>query len=201
MVESTPSFARLVVALGKLPGIGQKTATRLAFFILRQPAAEAEALAGAIRELKEKTRFCSRCFHLTEADPCPLCTDPARDERLLCVVEQPQDLLAVERSRSFRGRYHVLQGALSPLDGIGPEQLRIKELLSRLQDGAVEEVVVATNFSVEGEATALYLARLLQPLGLRVTRLAHGIPLGSDLEYIDEATVNRAVEGRREIGA
>ena len=201
MVESTPSFARLVVALGKLPGIGQKTATRLAFFILRQSPAEAEALAVAIRELKEKTRFCSRCFHLTEADPCSLCTDPARDEGLLCVVEQPQDLLAVERSRSFRGRYHVLQGALSPLDGIGPEQLRIKELLVRLQDHSVEEVVVATNFSVEGEATALYLARLLHPLGLRVTRLAHGIPLGSDLEYIDEATVNRAVEGRREIGA
>lgn len=201
MVESTPSFARLVVALGKLPGIGQKTATRLAFFILRQAPAEAEALAVAIRELKEKTRFCSRCFHLTEADPCSLCTDPARDEGLLCVVEQPQDLLAVERSRSFRGRYHVLQGALSPLDGIGPEQLRIKELLVRLQDHSVEEVVVATNFSVEGEATALYLARLLHPLGLRVTRLAHGIPLGSDLEYIDEATVNRAVAGRREIGA
>lgn len=201
MVESTPSFARLVVALGKLPGIGQKTATRLAFFILRQSPAEAEALAVAIRELQEKTRFCSRCFHLTEADPCSLCTDPARDGRQLCVVEQPQDLLAVERSRSFRGRYHVLQGALSPLDGIGPEQLRIKELLVRLQDHSVEEVVVATNFSVEGEATALYLARLLQPLGLRVTRLAHGIPLGSDLEYIDEATVNRAVEGRREIGA
>lgn len=200
MVESTPSFARLVVALGKLPGIGQKTATRLAFFILRQSPAEAEALATAIRELKEKTRFCSNCFHLTETDPCPLCTDPARDDRQLCVVEQPQDLLAVERSRSFRGRYHVLQGALSPLDGIGPEQLRIKELLVRLQDHAVEEVVVATNFSVEGEATALYLARLLHPLGLRVTRLAHGIPLGSDLEYIDEATVNRAVEGRREIG-
>lgn len=201
MVESTPSFARLVAALGKLPGVGQKTATRLAFFILRQSPAEAQALATAICELKEKTRFCSRCFHLTESDPCPLCTDPGRDDRLLCVVEQPQDLLAVERSRSFRGRYHVLQGALSPLDGIGPEQLRIKELLVRLQDHAVEEVVVATNFSVEGEATALYLARLLQPLGLRVTRLAHGIPLGSDLEYIDEATVNRAVEGRREIGA
>lgn len=201
MVESTPSFARLVAALGKLPGIGQKTATRLAFFILRQSPAEAQALATAICELKEKTRFCSRCFHLTESDPCPLCTDPARDDRQLCVVEQPQDLLAVERSRSFRGRYHVLQGALSPLDGIGPEQLRIKELLVRLQDHAVEEVVVATNFSVEGEATALYLARLLQPLGMRVTRLAHGIPLGSDLEYIDEATVNRAVEGRREIGA
>lgn len=201
MVESTPSFARLVAALGKLPGIGQKTATRLAFFILRQSPAEAQALATAICELKEKTRFCSRCFHLTESDPCPLCTDPARDDRQLCVVEQPQDLLAVERSRSFRGRYHVLQGALSPLDGIGPEQLRIKELLVRLQDHTVEEVVVATNFSVEGEATALYLARLLQPLGLRVTRLAHGIPLGSDLEYIDEATVNRAVEGRREIGA
>ena len=201
MVESTPSFGRLVVALGKLPGIGRKTATRLAFFLLRQSAADTEALAAAIRDLKEKTRFCSRCFHLTEADPCSLCIDSVRDDRQLCVVEQPQDLLAIERSRSYRGRYHVLQGALSPLDGIGPEQLRIRELLARLQDGRVEEVVVATNFSVEGEATALYLARLLRPFGLRITRPAHGIPLGSDLEDIDDATVNRAIEGRRELEA
>jgi recombination protein RecR len=184
MLDSIPSFARLVAELAKFPGIGQKTATRLAFFILRQPSVEAEALAAAIRELKAKVGFCSTCFHITESDPCPLCADPGRDDRLLCIVEEPQDLIAVERSRSFRGRYHVL---------------RIRELVSRLESGQVQEVVVATNFTVEGEATALYLARLIRPLGVRVTRLAHGIPMGSDLEYVDEATVNRAVAGRREI--
>ncbi|HXV20606.1 MAG TPA: recombination mediator RecR [Desulfuromonadales bacterium] len=199
MLDSIPSFARLVAELAKFPGIGQKTATRLAFFILRQPPVEAEALAAAIRELKAKVRFCSNCFHITESDPCSLCVDPGRDDRLLCIVEEPQDLIAIERSRSFRGRYHVLHGALSPLDGIGPDELRIRELVSRLESGQVQEAVVATNFTVEGEATALYLARLIRPLGIRVTRLAHGIPMGSDLEYVDEATVNRAVEGRREI--
>jgi recombination protein RecR len=199
MLDSIPSFARLVAELAKFPGVGQKTATRLAFFILRQPAIEAEALAAAIRELKAKVRFCSSCFHITENDPCPLCTDPGRDDRMLCIVEEPQDLIAIERSRSFRGRYHVLHGALSPLEGVGPEDLRIRELITRLESGQVQEAVVATNFTVEGEATALYLARLIRPLGIRVTRLAHGIPMGSDLEYVDEATVNRAVEGRREI--
>jgi recombination protein RecR len=199
MLDSIPSFARLVAELAKFPGIGQKTATRLAFFILRQSPVEAEALAAAIRELKAKVRYCSNCFHITESDPCPLCVDPGRDDRLLCIVEEPQDLIAIERSRSFRGRYHVLHGALSPLDGVGPDELRIRELVSRLESGQVQEVVVATNFTVEGEATALYLARLIRPLGIRVTRLAHGIPMGSDLEYVDEATVNRAVEGRREI--
>jgi len=199
MLDSIPSFARLVAELAKFPGIGQKTATRLAFFVLRQPEAEALALAEAIQDLKARVGFCSTCFHITENDPCALCADPARDERLLCIVEEPQDLIAIERSRSFRGRYHVLHGALSPLDGIGPEELRIRELVLRLGSGQVQEVVIATNFTVEGEATALYLARLIRPLGIRVTRLAHGIPMGSDLEYVDEATVNRAVEGRREI--
>ncbi|PNU20690.1 recombination protein RecR [Geothermobacter hydrogeniphilus] len=199
MLDSIPSFARLVAELAKFPGIGKKTATRLAFFLLRQPRAEAEALAGAILELKEKIGFCSRCFHITESDPCPICTDPGRDEGLLCVVEQPQDLIAIERSRSFRGRYHVLQGALSPLDGIGPDQLRFSELLQRLKGGAVRELLVATNFTVEGDATALYLAGQVRPLGIRVTRLAHGIPTGSDLEFVDDATVNRAVEGRRDL--
>jgi recombination protein RecR len=199
MVNFTPSFNRLVAELAKLPGIGQKTATRLALFILRQPQSQAEALAEAIRELKARIRFCSRCFHFTETDPCPLCTDPDRDDRILCVVQEPQDLIAIERSRSFRGRYHVLHGALSPLDGVGPEDLRIAELMARLQEGAVTEVLLATNFSVEGEATAYYLANLIGSLDIRVTRLAYGIPLGSDLEYIDEATVNRAVEGRREM--
>jgi recombination protein RecR len=199
MLNSIPSFSRLVAELAKFPGIGQKTATRLAFFILRQPASEAEALAEAVRGLKEKIRFCSTCFHITESDPCPLCSNPGRDDSLLCVVEEPQDLIAIERSRSFRGRYHVLHGALSPLDGIGPDDLKIRELLIRLKDHRVKEVLIATNFTVEGEATALYLARLIQPLGIRVTRLAYGIPMGSDLEFVDEVTVNRAVEGRRDL--
>lgn len=199
MVNFTPSFNRLVAELAKFPGIGQKTATRLALFILRQPQSEAEALAEAIRELKARIRFCSSCFHFTETDPCPLCTDPDRDDSILCVVQEPQDLIAIERSRSFRGRYHVLHGALSPLDGVGPEDLKIAELMARLQGGMVTEVLLATNFSVEGEATAYYLANLIGSLGIRVTRLAYGIPLGSDLEYIDEATVNRAVEGRRDM--
>ncbi|OEU49710.1 MAG: recombination protein RecR [Desulfuromonadales bacterium C00003096] len=194
-----PSFNRLVAELAKFPGVGKKTATRLALFILRQPDAEADSLAEAIREMKARTRFCSTCFHYTEDDPCPLCTDPARDDELLCVVQQPQDLMAVERSRSFRGRYHVLHGALSPLDGIGPAQLKISELMARLAEGSVREVLLATNFSVEGEATAHYLASLIHPLGIHVSRLAHGIPLGSDLEYVDEATVNWAVEGRQTI--
>lgn len=199
MLDSIPSFARLVAELAKFPGIGTKTATRLAFFLLRQPDAEAEALAAAILELKRNTRFCSVCFHITEQDPCVICADPVRDAGLLCVVEEPQAVLAVERSRSFRGRYHVLHGALSPLDGIGPDDLKISPLLERLKSGDVREVLVATNFTVEGDATALYLARLIQPLGIRITRLAYGIPMGSELEYVDEATVHRAVEGRREI--
>jgi len=199
MLDSIPSFHRLVAEFSKFPGIGRRTAARLAFHLLRAPDSQAQALADAIREVKSRIRFCSRCFHLTEDDPCSLCLDPTRDDRVLCVVEQPQDLLAIERGRSFRGRYHVLHGALSPLDGIGPEQLKIRELLTRLGTAGVEEVMVATNFSVEGEATALYLAQQIRPLGLRVTRLAYGIPMGSDLEYVDEATVSRAIEGRREL--
>lgn len=199
MLDSIPSFARLVAELAKFPGIGTKTATRLAFFLLRQPDAEAAALATAIVDLKRNTRFCSVCFHITEQDPCPLCADPARDGTLLCVVEEPQAVLAVERSRSFRGRYHVLHGALSPLDGIGPGELKIAPLLERLKLGEIREVLVATNFTVEGDATALYLARLIQPLGVKLTRLAYGIPMGSELEYVDEATVQRAVQGRREL--
>jgi recombination protein RecR len=199
MLDSIPSFARLVAELAKFPGIGTKTATRLAFFLLRQPDAEAEALAAAILDLKRNTRFCSVCYHITEQDPCAICADPVRDASLLCVVEEPQAVLAVERSRSFRGSYHVLHGALSPLDGIGPDDLKIASLLERLKTGVVREVLVATNFTVEGDATALYLARLIQPLGIRITRLAYGIPMGSELEYVDEATVHRAVEGRREI--
>jgi len=199
MLDSIPSFARLVAELAKFPGVGNKTATRLAFFLLRQPKAQSEALASAILDLQRNTRFCSVCFHITEQDPCRLCTDPGRDETMLCVVEEPQALMAIERSRSFKGRYHVLHGALSPLDGIGPEDLKIDPLMKRLEPGDIREILIATNFTVEGDATALYLAKLIQPLGIRVTRLAYGIPMGSELEYVDEATVNRAVEGRRDI--
>lgn len=199
MLQSIPSFARLVTELAKFPGVGRKTATRLAFYLLRQPEQQSEALALAIREVKTRVRLCSRCFHLTEADPCHICCDSSRDGHLLCIVEQPQDLLAIERGRSFHGRYHVLHGALSPLDGVGPEQLHIRNLLERVQTEGVNEVIVATNFSVEGEATALYLAQRLRPSGIRVTRLAYGIPMGSDLEYVDDATVSRAIEGRRDL--
>ncbi len=199
MLNSIPSFARLVAELARFPGVGNKTATRLAFFLLRQPEAQAEALATAILDLQRNTRFCSVCFHITEQDPCPLCSNPGRDEHLICVVEEPQALMAIERSRSFKGHYHVLHGALSPLDGIGPEDLKIAPLIKRLEQGDFQEVLIATNFTVEGDATALYLAKLIQPLGIRVTRLAYGIPMGSELEYVDEATVNRAVEGRRDI--
>jgi len=199
MLDSVPSFTRLVAELAKFPGVGSKTATRLAFFLLRQPMGQAEALAKAIFDLRHNTRFCSVCFHITEQDPCALCSAPGRDESLLCVVEDPQALLAIERSRSFNGRYHVLHGALSPLDGIGPEDLKIAPLIKRLEHGGVQEILIATNFTVEGDATALYLAKLIQPLGIRVTRLAYGIPMGSELEYVDEATENRAVEGRRDI--
>ncbi|PLX97174.1 MAG: recombination protein RecR [Desulfuromonas sp.] len=197
MIDSLPSLSRLIAEMAKLPGIGRKSAARLAFHVLRQSEAEATALAQAIIELKDRVRFCTCCFSVTEEDPCTICQDVGRDSSKVCVVEQPQDLIAIERSRSFTGRYHVLHGALSPLERVGPEDLKIAPLLSRLEQGGVDEVLLATNFSVEGEATALYLAGVIRPLGIEVTRLAYGIPLGSDLEYVDEATVNRAVEGRR----
>ena len=199
MLDSIPSFSRLVAEMSKLPGIGRKTAARLVFHILKQPASEAEALAAAIIELKQRVVLCSNCFGLTEDDPCELCRDSSRDEHLLCIVEQPGDMIAIERSRSFRGRYHVLHGALSPLDGVGPEDLKVAQLEKRLADEPIREVVVATNFSVEGEATAHFLADLIKAHGIRVTRLAYGIPMGSDLEFVDEATVNRAVSGRRDL--
>lgn len=197
MLQSLSSFARLLAELQKLPGVGEKTALRLAFHFLKYPENTA-ALAESLGEVLSRVRFCSVCFGITEEDPCRLCGGD-RDETSLCVVEEPQDLLAVERTRAFRGRYHVLQGALSPLNGVTPDQLRIAELMRRLEGGTVREVVIATNFSVEGEATALYLARQIKALGIRVTRLAHGIPLGSDLEYVDAATVQRALEGRSEL--
>jgi recombination protein RecR len=194
-----PSMTRLIQQLMRLPGIGEKTAGRLAFYILRADRQYAQALAEAVVAVKDETRLCSVCFALTEADPCPTCTDPTRPSDIICVVEEPADLLAVERAREFRGRYHVLHGALAPLDGVGPDELKIQPLLVRLRDGVVREVILATNPTAEGEATALYLARLIKPLGLKVTRIAHGIPVGGDLEYVDVVTVGRALEGRREM--
>lgn len=193
-----PPLARLIEALQRLPGIGPKTAQRLTFFLLKQPPAMVEALARALLDLTG-VRHCSRCFHVTDEDPCRICADPARDGTVLCVVEEPNDLLALERTGEYRGRYHVLMGALSPLDGIGPDDLRIRELLARVEGGGVREVILATNPTVEGDATALYLARLLRPLGVRVTRIARGLPVGGDLEYADEVTLARALEGRREL--
>ncbi|HBA87354.1 MAG TPA: recombination protein RecR [Geobacter sp.] len=197
MLHFSNSLTRLVGELKKLPGVGEKSALRLAFHLLKFPG-NIEALAESLLQVRERVRFCSVCFAITEDDPCWICSGE-RDASALCVVEEPQDLLAMERSRAFRGRYHVLQGALSPLNGVTPGDLRIAELMRRLQGGEVREVLIATNFSVEGEATALYLTKLIKPLDIRVTRLAHGIPIGSDLEYVDAATVQRAVEGRSEL--
>jgi recombination protein RecR len=190
---------RLVAQLAKLPGIGEKTAQRLAFHILRAPPEYARDLVSALQEVRVRVRLCSCCFALSETERCALCQDPRRDEGTLCVVEGVADLMAVERTREFKGRYHVLHGVLSPLEGVGPDQLRIQELLVRLEEGKVEEVIVATNPDVEGEATALYLTRLLKPLGLRVSRIAQGLPLGGDLEFADQATVARALSARREL--
>jgi recombination protein RecR len=192
---------RLVGELGRLPGIGEKTALRLAFHILRAEPGYARALAQAIVSATEKVRLCSVCCTLTDTDPCSLCADPKREAGVVCIVEGVQDLMAIERSREFRGRYHVLHGVLAPMDGIGPDQLRIKELLARIasNEGAIREAIVATNPDVEGEATALYLTRLLRPLGLRVTRIAQGVPMGGDLEFADPATLARAIQARREL--
>ena len=198
-MAQTPSMTRLIHQLMRLPGIGEKTAGRLAFYVLRADRQYAQALSEALIAVKDETRLCSVCFALTEADPCPICTDDTRASDAICVVEEPADLLAVERAREFRGRYHVLHGALAPLDGVGPDELKIQPLLVRLRDGTVREVILATNPTAEGEATALYLARLIKPLGLKVTRIAHGIPVGGDLEYVDVVTVGRALEGRREM--
>jgi recombination protein RecR len=192
--------ARLIDALQRLPGIGPKTAQRLTFFLLKRPAEEVRELSQALLAVKERIGYCRVCFNVADQDPCPICADPRRDGRLLCVVEEPNDLLAMERTGEYRGRYHVLLGALSPLDGIGPEDLKIRELLARLEAGGVVEVILATNPNVEGEATALYLAKLVRPLSVRVTRIARGLPVGGDLEYADQVTLSKALEGRREIG-
>ena len=192
--------ARLIEALQRLPGIGPKTAQRLTFFLLKRPVEEVAGLADALTQLKALIVHCSVCFNVTQDDPCRICRDPERDARSLCVVEEPNDLLALERTGEFRGRYHVLLGALSPLDGIGPEDLKVRELLSRLEGEPVEEIILATNPSVEGEATAIYLAKLLKPFTGRVTRIARGLPVGGDLEYADEVTLAKALQGRRDMG-
>lgn len=199
-MSATPAaLAVLIEELVRLPGVGPKTAQRLAFHLLKVPREQAAALAEAVLALKDRTRLCARCFNITEEELCGVCRDPRRDATLLCVVEEVNDLLAIEKSREYRGLYHVLGGSLSPLEGRGPDQIRGKELLARLQDGRVREVILATNPNVEGEATALYLLRLLKPFPVRVTRIARGLPMGGDLEYADEVTLARALEGRREI--
>ena len=190
---------RLIDAFGQLPGIGPKTAARLTFYLLRRPAEQSETLAGALQDLKEKTVLCANCFNIADTSPCPVCRDDGRDGTTLCVVEEPLDVLAIERTGEFRGLYHVLHGALSPVEGIGPDELRISELVSRMRAGTVREVLLATNPTLEGEATATYIARLLRPFGIRLTRLARGLPVGGDLEYTDTVTLSRALEGRQEI--
>ncbi len=191
--------ARLIGELTKLPGIGPKTAQRLAFHIIRTSREDAQNLSEAIAEVKDKIIYCSTCFNITDQDPCRLCSDQSRDRSIICVVEEPKDVVALERTRDFKGMYHVLQGAISPMEGVGPDDIRLKELLPRLQDGSVKEVILATDPNVEGEATAMYVARLVKPLGVKVTRIAHGLPVGGDLEYVDEVTLSRALEGRREM--
>jgi recombination protein RecR len=191
-------LTRLIEELQRLPGIGPKGAQRLAFHILKTPREQADRLVDAVRDVKDRVTYCSVCSNITEADPCAFCSNESRDARVICVVEEPQNVAAIEKTREFKGVYHVLMGALSPLQGIGPDDLKIKSLLARVGNG-VSEVILATNPNVEGEATAIYLARLLKPLGVKVTRIAMGVPVGSDLEYADEVTMHKALEGRREL--
>lgn len=195
----TPPVQALIDELGRLPGIGPKSAQRIAFHLLKVPADDANRLAHAIREAKDKVRFCERCFNVSESELCGYCNDDRRDSSIICVVEESRDIVSIEKTGEFRGRYHVLLGAMSPLEGIGPEQLKIRELLARLGPEGVEEVIVCTNPNTEGEVTAMYLARTLKPLGLKVSRIASGLPVGGDLEYADELTLGRALEGRRPI--
>jgi recombination protein RecR len=198
-MASLDPLAELAAALQRLPGIGARSAQRLSFHVLKAPREEVDRLCAAMQTVKDRVTYCSVCSNITEVDPCGYCTGADRDGRLICVVEQPENVSSVEKTRGFRGRYHVLMGAIAPLQGVGPDDLRIKELLSRVGGGGVEEVIVATNPNVEGEATALYLARLLKPLGVRVMRIAMGVPVGADLDYTDEFTMSKAMEGRRQM--
>jgi recombination protein RecR len=192
-------IARLIGELSKLPGIGNKTAQRLAFYIINMPDEQVGQLASAIAEVKNKIRYCSVCQNITDVNPCRICSNPQRDPSLICVVEDPRDVIAMEKTRDFRGLYHVLHGVISPMNGIGPDDIKIKELIARVSDDTVKEVILATNPDVEGEATAVYISKLLKPMGIKVTRIAHGLPVGGDLEYADEVTLSKALEGRREM--
>lgn len=197
-LPSVGPVARLIEEFHKLPGIGPKSAQRLAYHLIRASQEDARALAAAILEMKDKVRFCTVCQNISEAPVCPICQNPGRDRSVICVVEEPLDMLAIDRTEAYHGQYHVLHGVISPMDGIGPEDLKIRELLARLREGSVREIIVATNLSLEGEATAMYLRGLIAPLGVKVTRLARGLPSGGDLEYADEVTLSRALEGRSE---
>ena len=199
MNQDIEPIARLINELSKLPGIGSKTAQRLAFHIINMPREQVDSLASAIGEIKDKIKYCSICGNITDQEPCGICRNPNRDSSVICVVENARDIIAMERTREFNGLYHVLNGAISPMDGIGPDDIRIKELLDRVRDNQVEEVIMATNSDIEGEATAIYISKLLKPLGIKTTRIAHGIPVGGDLEYADEVTLSKALEGRREM--
>jgi recombination protein RecR len=198
-IHAAEPIARLIEEFNKLPGIGPKSAQRLTYYLLRAPASEVGALAEAIKNLKEKLALCSICLNITDSDPCAMCRDEERDRTKICIVEEPIDILPLERTKKYKGLYHVLHGVIAPTDGIGPDELKVKELLSRLNDGLVTEVIMATNPNLEGETTAMYLQRLIAPLGIRVTRLARGLPYGGDLEYADDVTLSRALEGRQEM--
>ena len=195
----TPALQKLIDELGKLPGVGPKSAQRIAFHLIKIPEQDALSLADAIQQAKQKVRFCETCFNMSDEAICEICSDSQRDNSLVCVVEEPRDIVALERTREYKGLYHVLQGAINPIDGIGPEQLKIRELLERLKENTVVEVILCTNPNIEGEATAMYLAKLIEPLGIQVSRIASGLPVGGDLEYADELTLGRALEGRRNI--
>lgn len=195
----SPSIEKLIEAFEKLPSIGSKTAARLAFYILNASEEETTEFINAIKNAKKNLKYCSKCYNISDTDPCTICGNPARDASTICVVEDVRDVVAMERTHEFKGVYHVLHGSISPMNGVGPDDIKIKELLSRLMDGQVKEIILATNPRVEGEATAMYISKLVKPLGIKVTRIAHGIPVGGDLEYTDEVTLSRALEGRREL--
>ncbi len=195
----SPTIERLIENFEKLPSIGHKTATRLAFYMLNLNEEGINEFINSITEAKKKLKYCSKCFNITDTDPCPICSNPKRDKSIICVVEDVKDVVAMERTHEFKGVYHVLHGSISPMNGVGPEDIKIKELLERLKDTDVKEIIIATNPRVEGEATAIYLSKLIKPIGIKVTRIAHGIPVGGDLEYTDEVTLSKALEGRREL--
>ena len=195
----SPSIEKLIESFEKLPSIGSKTAARLAFYILNASEEETNEFIKSIQDAKKNLKYCSKCYNISDTDPCPICANPKRDQSVICVVEDVRDIVAMERTHEYKGVYHVLHGSISPMNGIGPDDIKIKELLSRLMEGTVKEVILATNPRVEGEATAMYLSKLIKPLDIKVTRIAHGIPVGGDLEYTDEITLAKALEGRREI--